>query len=419
MPLPVRSLPVLQNWDCHGCGECCREYLVRVTDAERARIEAQGWEDDPALKGTKPFRRAGPLWRRKYHLNHRPDGSCVFLDEKGLCRIHAKFGPEAKPLACRVYPFMLVPAGDHWRVGLRFACPSASRNLGRPLGEHQDEVRQYAAGLEEREGVGGVIVPPPMLGRAQSAPWSDLFHFIRALRGVVGNEQRPLEWRLRKMLALAHLCREARFDKVTGRKLVEFLELIADGIDPEVPEKPEQIPPPGWVGRILFRQTVALCARKDNGPNRGISRHGRLALLWAAWRFARGTGRVPRVHGLMPQVRFDELELPAGPLPEAAERMLTRYYLVKLESAQFCGPTNYGRAFWDGLESLVLTFPAILWLARVFRDLPREEALTLALRVVDDNFGFNPLLGTRRQLLGQRIMARRGDLARLVAWYGR
>src|SRR5262249_15758644 len=125
------------------------------------------------------------------------------------------------------------------------------------------------------------------------------------------------------------------------------------------------------------------------------------------------------VHALMPKVSFEELEVPAGLLPEEAERMLTRYYLVKLESAQFCGPTNFGRAFWDGLESLVLTFPAILWLARGFRDLPREEALTLAVRVVDDNFGFNPLLGTRRQLLGQRIMARRGDLARLVAWYSR
>jgi len=40
MPWPVRHLPVVQNWDCHGCGECCREYEVHVTDAERQRLAA-------------------------------------------------------------------------------------------------------------------------------------------------------------------------------------------------------------------------------------------------------------------------------------------------------------------------------------------------------------------------------------------
>src|SRR5262249_51450234 len=147
--------------------------------------------------------------------------------------------------------------------------------------------------------------------------------------------------------------------------------------------------------------------------------HGRIALLWAAWRFARGTGRVPRTHALIPKTTFEALEQPAGPLPEAAGQLLTRYYLVKLESMQFCGPTNFHRAFWDGFESLVLTFPAMMWLARAFRDVPREQAVAQALRIVDDNFGYNPLLGSRRQLVGLRLMARRGELARLVAWYAR
>ena len=40
MPMPVRSLPVVQNWDCGGCGECCRSYHVRVSDAERASLLA-------------------------------------------------------------------------------------------------------------------------------------------------------------------------------------------------------------------------------------------------------------------------------------------------------------------------------------------------------------------------------------------
>ena len=42
MSLPIRHLPVLQNWDCHVCGSCCKEYLVTITDEERRRIEAPG-----------------------------------------------------------------------------------------------------------------------------------------------------------------------------------------------------------------------------------------------------------------------------------------------------------------------------------------------------------------------------------------
>ena len=32
MSMPVRHLPIVQNWDCHTCGNCCREYQVDVTE---------------------------------------------------------------------------------------------------------------------------------------------------------------------------------------------------------------------------------------------------------------------------------------------------------------------------------------------------------------------------------------------------
>ena len=47
MSLPVRHLPVLQNWDCHVCGTCCKEYLVTLSDEERRRIESE-WRVHPA-----------------------------------------------------------------------------------------------------------------------------------------------------------------------------------------------------------------------------------------------------------------------------------------------------------------------------------------------------------------------------------
>jgi len=83
MSVPIRHLPVLQNWDCHVTGTCCKEYLVTISDEEKQRIEEQGWDPEKDLGGLTPFRRSGPPWARRYHLNHRPDGSCVFLSEDG------------------------------------------------------------------------------------------------------------------------------------------------------------------------------------------------------------------------------------------------------------------------------------------------------------------------------------------------
>lgn len=420
MPLPVHSLPVLQHWDCHGCTDCCREYLVGVTEEERQRIEAQGWQDDPAFEGVKLFAKHGSWWNRRYGLNHRPDGACVFLNEQGGCRIHAKFGSAAKPLACRVYPFVLIPAGDHWEVGLRFACPSAAGDQGRPLNDHLPDLRVYVAGLEKQEHVSRQTMPAPPTHRGQSFNWADFNRFIRAFVAIVTDPTDRLERRLRKCLALAQLCRQAHFRTVSGARLQEFLDLVSVAVEEETPRDPAQVPRPGWIGRVLFRQALALFVRKDTGPRRGISRSGRLALMWAAWRFARGTGKVPRLHTSIPAgVRFAQLEEPAGPIPESTEQLLTRYYHLKLTSHQFCGPTNFNLPIWDGLASLMLTFPAICWLARVLQDRPREEAFLEALRIVDDNFGFNTMLGSGRQKYGIRVLAQRGELDRLIAWYGR
>ena len=49
---------------------------------------------------------------------------------------------------------------------------------------------------------------------------------------------------------------------------------------------------------------MALFTRKDHGPKRGPSARGRLSLLGAAWRFTRGTGKVPRMHLLIPDATF-------------------------------------------------------------------------------------------------------------------
>src|SRR5689334_21654642 len=180
MPLPVRSLNVLQNWDCAGCSACCRQYHVPVTAEERARIDALEWDALSDFDGLPFFVRAS-RFSSDYQLNHKPDGSCVFLGPDNRCRIHAKHGAAAKPLACRIYPYSLIPAGDHWKLGLRFACPSAAADTGRPLADHLPEAREFAAALEADATTAAITVPPPPLQKGQPATWGDFFRITTAV----------------------------------------------------------------------------------------------------------------------------------------------------------------------------------------------------------------------------------------------
>ncbi|MFL5242635.1 MAG: YkgJ family cysteine cluster protein [Gemmataceae bacterium] len=422
MTLPIRHLPVLQNWDCHVCGNCCKEYPVTITDEEKKRIENQLWEKDAALAGMPLFKALGPFWNRRYQLNRRPDGSCVFLSEEGRCRIHERFGADAKPLPCRLYPFVLIPAGDHWRVGMRFACPSAAANMGQRLTGHDAALKEFAGQLESRERIADRIrlknLPPPSLQPGQFIEWSDLFRFVEAIANLLRDAQDRLERRLRKCLNLAKLCRQAKFDTVKGKRLEEFLSVISSNLDAEVPVKPPS-QPPSWMGGILFRQALALFARKDSGPNRGLAAKGRLALFAAACRFARGRGRVPRLHDHLGHTTFAEIETRHEPPTPEIEALLERYYLTKVGSLQFFGPGYFDVSLWEGLEALIVTFPAVRWLARAMPDVDRLEATARAVSMVDDHFGFNLVLGTARQRLSFRILARSGELEKLVAWYAR
>ena len=416
MPRPIRPLPTVQNWDCHSCGRCCTSYHVRVSEVEKARIESQKWGDDPDVPAELVVHDAAFGGDR---LAHTADERCVFLAPGNTCRIHAKFGPAAKPLACRVYPFVFVPAGDSWRVGLRLGCPSAVENRGMPLATFAPELAEYARLIEADAG-GPLTVADPELQPGQTVNWGDLQRFVARLAGLVADESSPVETRLRRVIAVAELCRKSRFEAVTGKRLDEFLTVIAAAVAEDVPAA-AAVPAPKWLGRVIFRQVAAIYARKDNGPHPGVGRRGRWTRVRAAWAFARGRGRVPQLHGLMPATTFAATEQPLPPTADE-EALFTRYYLLKLESLQFFGPTNARRPFWAGLDSLILTYPVARWLTRVFAADPGRsqlDAARLALQVTDDSFGYNPMLNAARQTWAVQRLTDAGELAKLVAWYGR
>ncbi len=179
------QLPTIQNWDCHSCSDCCSRHIVEITTEERQTILDQGWSDDDEFTEGTPIlvRDQGSFWNRRWRLGQRPDGACVFLDEQGLCRIHAKFGEPTKPLACRVYPYAFHPQGKQVTVSLRFSCPSVVENRGRPVTDQRETLKAMA-----RESVPANVTAAlaPGIKTAGDLDWITFRQFSMALEKMSG-----------------------------------------------------------------------------------------------------------------------------------------------------------------------------------------------------------------------------------------
>ena len=132
----------VERWDCHQCGVCCRGSVVPLSAEDVARLKEQKWQERPEFAGTSVTVRES-LLGHDYRLAHREDGSCVFLEADGLCRIHKELGFDAKPLVCRSLPCRSCRDNVAY-VTLRRACPSAAADLGRPVAEQLAFPRQCA-----------------------------------------------------------------------------------------------------------------------------------------------------------------------------------------------------------------------------------------------------------------------------------
>jgi lysine-N-methylase len=288
--------------------------------------------------------------------------------------------------------------------------------MGQPLESHTPLLQTFADQLEAE--LPSTHIQPPELRKGATLAWPGLIRLTRAFVDILTTSDVPLELRLRRMVTLARACRDANLHQLDLPKLSEFLTIMTAVAEEST--SLEKLPSPSWVTRMLFRQQLALYARKDKGRHAGDAPKSRWFRWQSAWRFARWEGLIPRLHAAIPAVRFQDVEAVQITPNRTTWETLERYYVVKLVSFQFFGPMNFHRHYFDGLDSLLLTFPAIGWLARIFawsHERSPDDAVSLALQAVDDNFGFHPLLGASWQTWANRTITERGDLARLIAWY--
>ena len=413
------NLPVVQNWSCHSCAGCCRQHLIEITSEERERILRQGWITSGELQGREPVVRLSN-WPVRWRLNHTPEGACVFLTDDGLCRIHAKFGEEAKPLACRVYPYAFHPAPKgRIAVSLRYSCPSVIANRGATPQESSTEIQEIA---REVVLVDPRQIPPPAISSHQRLGWNEVEGVLKHLDASFVDTETPFLRRLLAAIFWVSLLDQAKLENFTESRFEELLSLIQQAALGEVPTDLDEFDEPTRAGRLMFRLTVGQYARLETVAD--------LDHPWRArWRNVLGISQMSRGKGLLPSFRpelkpipFETLEQPFG-WPDTADELFTRYMRTKIGGMHFCGPAFYNRPVTEGFFALALMVPISLYLARWIasgekRTKVTNKDLQRALAMADHHHGYSPALDGRAAAQRVRILAQ-GDLPKLCVHYAK
>jgi len=415
------QLPTIQNWSCHSCGGCCKQHLIEVTEEERQRIIKQNWTEEDGIPDDQPtmVKMSRLPWKNVYRLGHQPDGSCVFLDEKGLCRIHAKFGESAKPWPCRIYPFAFHPAGKRITVSLRYSCPSVVSNLGNEVSKQGKALKEMTRAVVP-EGVDKL--PPPTVSARGTVDWPDFQQFIGALDTTFAAPSSPFIVKLLRALYWVAVLENAHFAVVKGNRLTELLNLITEAATSDISKDSIQVEEPSRAGRLQFRMLVAQYARKDTLVDLDSGISGRIKLLKAALRFANGSGKIPPLQNAFKEIDFATLEKPFGGLTEEADEIFSRYFRVKIQGIHFCGRAYFDLPFVEGFRSLALIYPSIMWLARWLaasddREQLTTDDITQAITIADHYHAYSPAFGKGSFRRRVKLLSFAGDIQKLCVWY--
>lgn len=134
-----------QNYDCVRCAKGCTSTLRVEVDPYSQRVVSGSPVELRVIQQHGASLSEDPDGRVR--TARQANGHCVFLGEDKLCAIHAEMGIEAKPMACRAFPFSITPTPDGYYVSVSYFCTSAQRNSGRPLAEHRAEVEEILKGI--------------------------------------------------------------------------------------------------------------------------------------------------------------------------------------------------------------------------------------------------------------------------------
>ena len=411
-----------QAFDCRGCTNCCRDLVVHLTPQDRRQIDAQRWAD--RLEAPAYVQRG-----RAYVLNHAPSGACVFLLPDGRCRIHAEFGFDAKPLACRLYPFSIEREGASVRAGIRFDCPTVQKSEGRPLAGFRGELTRLSAAVAE-------ALPGQLRGTPDIVAFSDDCPITQATLGRIlavldrwcGQSRVPLQQRLTGLASVVATLNKVKLHRFDDERLLELITMLTDELSVGVPESTAA--GPISVRRLkLFRQAAFAHGeyvgfeQMQYGFTRGMMH--RFAQLRRAMLFSRGAGPVPPLACGTCSATFELIDA-TGPAGEgdrdAIERLITRYLQSRIVNRGGFGRAYYGWSVLAGLNATLLAMALIGWFARwqaagEGRTNIDAADVRRAVGIVDRTASRAPELGAKSALLRLQYLADDDGLRRLIDRY--
>ena len=387
MRLPI-YIPKLQGqkYSCHGCGACCRDFTVQLTDTDLQKLHEQGWKERLGQEYVVQFR--GHSW-----LKQTDDGACVFLGDNGLCKVHAEFGLEAKPLACQFFPFMLSPNVRDTHVGMSFACGSVVASKGAELESHRGDVRRMSELLPASAPMpvrlqGKLIASEAEVAIVEAAldAWLCKKNISPALR------YQGFAWLVTSLL-------QANLGNVRGEKFRQLVSTLSNAVEQELPllDWPEPTPR-AWK---LLRQAVF--TRIEDPKIGDLLKRGKVASVLGQWarsrKWAAGRGMTPQTAGFS-SIDFARFESTAGvfanqvdgddqsqmtPMHDASTHSLTaqscavmsqqpdaaamddllqRWIRATILGGRAWGSGLYGLPIDQGLGLIMVNLLTALWLAR-------------------------------------------------------
>ncbi|MBI5764407.1 MAG: YkgJ family cysteine cluster protein [Planctomycetes bacterium] len=406
MNLRLADIPG-QRFECRGCTTCCRDLVVHLTRRDIDAIDGQNWTgriDGPA------YVRLG----RETVLNHRADGGCVFLSPDGKCRIHSEYGAEAKPLACRLYPFTLEPESGALQVGIRFDCPTVARNDGAHLTSHRPALTTLARAMSDAmpEHFVGPRTPT-LLAPGRPASDRELDDIVKRVDRLLAAEHVPLPIRLRRLCTLTDTLGQARLGTIRDERLVELLDLLMD--DAEADNHADLDPADGRQRKLLRQHAFAHMEHITLAQARA-SFIASLSYRWG--QFQRSRQIANAVDG---SAAHADAMTPANSTAESG-RFVTRYLRARVLTYSTFGSAYYGWSVLDGLRSLILAVATVGWLARyraasAGRDSFDDKDILHAVGVVDRAAGRAAELGAKSARLRVGYLQREHGLLRLLAAY--
>lgn len=407
--MPEIRLARTQRVGCVRCGGCCRRWHVALRPAEIESLRSRDWSGESGLPVP-----ADPVTRIAGHpyLAHRANGDCVYLDPAtSLCRLEVRFGHQAKPLGCRVYPLNLASVlPGVVSCGVRFDCPAVQQNAGTPLRSQQAAI----SGFVREMGLAGRIEAFVLEGlEPANAERLAAWFSALVLDPPAASPALMAQTLFGAALHFSHLGPEFLADTATMKEILPPLRDKFRG-NARLRFATAGATTLRRLDRALFRLWLAGYLRRDEEVVgkpffRRIRRTVELARLFA------GRGTYRQLGAEHPDVSVDQAALfqPWTVAPAEGDAVVwdpvRRWLAARLETLQFFGPSCNHRGFFDGLQALAQAMLLMLAVARLRaaaagrRGGPVTAAdAEYATGAIDHSFGRSRLLATAHQTALER-----------------